>query len=312
MGWYIALQNDMQEKHAIVYIRVSTEDQKDGLSPEVQKSLCLKRAEEAQYEVIEVIDESGISGFKERDGIKKIQQYIKEGKISAIVALSSDRLFRNAPAHMEMMRLAIEREVKVLYVYGSSPDGSATSIMADSVGAVINQFYRDQVSEKVKATLYAKAEAGYFPSLPPVGYHNVDKPNAAVRFGQKVIEPHPLMAPLIKELFAMYSTGIYSVYDLTDLMNERGLRSHKGFPLSPSRVFDLLKNKVYIGEVKWGKAYCKKGKHEPLIDEDTFNRVQAVMESNNHKATRRRKHKWLLAGFIRCATHGRRYVGEWH
>jgi DNA invertase Pin-like site-specific DNA recombinase len=302
----------MDKKQAVVYIRVSTEDQKDGLSPDVQKSLCMKRAEEAGYEVIEVIDESGISGFKERDGIKRIQEYIKEKKISAIVALSSDRLFRNAPAHMEMMRLAIEREVKVLYVYGTSPDGSATSIMADSVGAVINQFYRDQVSEKVKATLYAKVEAGYFPSLPPVGYMNVDKPDAPDRFGKKVIEPHPIMAPLIKELFQLYSTGAYSVYDLTDLMNGRGLRSYKNLPLSPSRVFDLLKNRVYIGEVRWGKAYCKNGKHEPLVDEDIFNRVQAVMATNNHKATRRRKHKWLLAGFVICASHGRRYVGEWH
>jgi site-specific DNA recombinase len=144
------ITTNMEHPQAIVYIRVSTEDQKDGLSPDVQRSLCLNRAQEAGYEVIEVIDESGISGFKERDGIKKIQQYIKEGKVSAIVALSSDRLFRNAPAHMEMMRLAIEREVKVLYVYGTSPDGSATSVMADSVGAVINQFYRDQVSEKIK------------------------------------------------------------------------------------------------------------------------------------------------------------------
>lgn len=303
---------NMEQLQAVVYIRVSTEDQKDGLSPDVQRSLCLKRAEEAKYEVVEVIDESGISGFKERDGIKKIQQYIKDGSVSAIVALSSDRLFRNAPAHMDMMRLAIEREVKVLYVYGTSPDGSATSIMADSVGAVINQFYRDQVSEKVKATLYAKVEAGYFPSLPPVGYHNVDRPNAPDRFGQKVIEPHPVMAPLIKELFGLYSTGVYSVYDLTDLMNGRGLRSHKGLPISPSRVFDLLKNRVYLGEVKWGKAYCKEGKHEPLVDEDIFNRVQAVLATNNHKATRRRKHKWLLAGFVRCANHGRRYVGEWH
>lgn len=302
----------MEKKIAVVYIRVSTEDQKDGLSPEVQEKLCLKRAQEAGYEVLEVIDESGISGFKDREGIRKIEEHIKNGRISAIVALSSDRLFRNAAAHMEMMRLAVEKEVKVLYVYGQSPDGSATSVMADSVGAVINQFYRDQVSEKVKASLYAKVNAGYFPALPPVGYMNVHKPEAADRFAQRVIEPHPVMAPLIKELFQLYATGLYSVFDLTDLMNGRGMRSYKGFPLSASRVFDLLKNRVYIGEVRWGKAFCKEGKHEPLIDEATFNRVQAVLEMNNKKAIRRRKHKWLLAGFVRCAKHDRRYVGEWH
>lgn len=302
----------MEQKHAVVYIRVSTDDQKDGLSPEVQRKLCVKRATDAGYEVLEVLDESGISGFKERAGIRKIQEYIREGKISAVVALSSDRLFRNSGDHIEMMRLVFEREVQVLYVHQASPENNASGILSDSMTAVVNQFYRDQVSDKVKATLYAKVEAGYFPSLPPPGYINVDKPEAPDRFGRKVIEPHPVMAPLIKELFALYSTGVYSVYDLTDLMNDRGLRSYKGFPLSPSRVYELLKNRVYLGEVKWGKAFTADGKHEHLVDEATFNRVQAVLETHNHKATRRRKHKWLLSGFVYCAKHDRRYVGEWH
>ena len=298
--------------HAVVYIRVSTEDQKDGLSPEVQEDLCIKRAESAGYEVLEVIDESGISGFKERVGIKKIEDYIKDGKISAVVALSSDRLFRNTSAHIDMMRLVFQREVQVLYVHQASPENNASSIMTDSMMAVANQFYRDQVSDKVKASLYAKVEAGYFPAQPPVGYRNVDNPDATDRFGRKVIEPDPIMAPFIRELFQLYSTGVYSVYDLTELMNEKGLRSRRGFAFSPSRTFDLLKNRVYLGEVKWGKAYTKNGKHEPLVDEATFNRVQAVLESNNHKASRRRKHTWLLAGFVRCAKHDRRYVAEWH
>lgn len=302
----------MQQKHCVVYIRVSTEDQKDGLSPEVQQRLCLKRASDAEYEVLEVIDESGISGYKDREGIRKIQDYIKEGKISAIVALSSDRLFRNASAHIEMMRLVFERGVQVLYVHQASPENNATGMLSDSMTAVVNQFYRDQISDKVKAALYAKAEAGYFPTLPPPGYYNVEKPDATDRLGRRIIEPHPIMGPLITELFRLYSTGLYSVYDLADVMEKRGLKTYRGKTIAPSVLYNLLKNRVYIGEVKWGKGFAKVGKHQPLTDEATFNRVQGIIFANNHKATRRRKHKWLLAGFVRCANHGRRYVGEWH
>ena len=120
------------------------------------------------------------------------------------------------------------------------------------------------------------------------------------------------MASLITELFQLYATGVYSVYDLTALMNKRGLRSHKGYELSASRVYDLLRNRIYLGEVKWGKAHNKNGKHTPLIDEATFNQVQTVLNSNNHKACRRRKYQWLLSGFLWCTLHSKRYVAEWH
>jgi len=185
--------------------------------------------------------------------------------------------------------------------------------MTDSVLANINQFYRDQISDKVKGALYARVEAGYFPALPPPGYRNIDNPNPnAERLAKKIIVPDSIMAPLITELFQLYSTGVYSVYDLADLMSERGLRSQKGYKLSHSRLYDLLKNRFYIGEVRWGKAFCKEGKHKSLVDEATFNQVQVVMETKNHKACRRRKYQWLLSGFLYCSNHNKRYVAEWH
>jgi hypothetical protein len=179
--------------------------------------------------------------------------------------------------------------------------------------ASFNEMQKLVTSDKVKATLYAKVQAGYFPSIPPVGYINTDNPDPnADRLARKVIVPDSVAAPLIIEIFRLYATGVYNVYDLTDMVNERGLRSHKGYKLSPSRVYDLLKNRIYLGEVRWGKAYNKKGKHTPLIDEATFNQVQVVMETNNHKACRRRKYSWLLSGFVYCANHQKRYVAEWH
>ena len=303
-----------QQESAVVYVRCSTDDQMKGLSPEVQASLCRKRAEDEKYHVLEVLIDDGMSGFKNnRPGIVRIREMISNGEVSAIVALSSDRLFRNTSAHIELMRVIFDKGIRVLYVHQMSPENNATSIMTDTVLATVNQFYRDQVSDKVKASLYAKVDAGYFPAVPAPGYINVENPDPnADRFAKKIIVPDPVAAPLITELFRLYATGVYSVYDLTDLMNRRGLRSHKGYKMSPSRVYDLLKNRVYLGEIKWGKAYNKNGKHTPLIDEATFNQVQVVMETNNHKACRRRKYTWLLAGFLYCSDHAKRYVAEWH
>lgn len=305
----------MEQKYAVVYTRVSTDEQaREGLSLEVQKKLCIDRATQEGYEVLEVITDEGISGFKEnRPGMLRLQQLIEEKKVSAIVALSSDRLYRNSKAHLQLMGLIYVNEIHLIYLHQATPDGSAISKVSDGFIAMMNQFQRDQTSDKVKETLYEKARAGYFPGVAPPGYRNVDNPNPTEgKFSQKIIIPDPVTAPLITEIFRLYATGLYSVYDIADQMAKRGLKSRNGYPLSASRVYDLLRNRIYVGEVHWGKGHCLEGKHEPLIDVDTFNRAQQVLEVNNHKACRRRKHRWLLSGFVYCTEHKRRYVAEWH
>ena len=257
--------NHKKEKPlAVGYVRVSSKDQKDdGLSLEVQEKLCRERAERDGYDLLEILDDGGISGHKaERPGLNHIRNLITTKKIEAVITLASDRMFRNERAHIEFMDLIFENDIRLIYIQQASPENNAHSKMSDRMHANINQYYRDQISDKVKSTLYAKTEAGYFPTIPPAGYVNTDNPDPNVsRVGRKIIVPDPIAAPLITELFRLYATGVYSVYDLADAMSRRGLRSHKGNPLSPSRIYDLLRNRIYLGEVKWGKVHNKNGKH---------------------------------------------------
>ena len=299
---------------AAAYIRVSTRDQKDeGLSLEVQEKLCRERAERDGYDLLEILNDGGISGHEaERPGLNRIRELITENKVQAVVALSSDRIFRNSRAHMEFMDLVFKYQIRLLYVSGATPEDNATSKMSDRVLATINQFYRDQISDKVKDTLYAKAEAGYYPTKPPPGYTNIEIKDAVERLGKRVIIPDPVMGPIITEMFQLYSTGTYSVYVLADMMYAKGLRNRKDGKISTANIYYMLKNRTYVGEVSWGTVHGVVGKHEPLADRLTFNRVQEVMTTHNRKACRRRKYQWLLAGFLTCATHERRYCAEWH
>ncbi|MHB0977944.1 MAG: recombinase family protein [Minisyncoccota bacterium] len=304
-----------KSKLCAVYVRVSTEDQKsEGLSIGVQKNLCQKRAEEEGFDVLEIINDEGISGFKDdRPGLHRLKKLVEEGSLGAVVALESSRLFRNTESHISFMKLAFKYEVKILYVNQASPEDTATSKMTDTILANVNEFYRNLISDKVKEVAYARAEAGYFPAMPPLGYINAENPNpSADKLAKRIIIPDLIMGPLITELFQLYASGVHNTYDLTDWINERGAKSHRGYKLSSSVVYNILKNRIYLGEVKWGKIHNKQGKHKPLINQAIFNRVQALLEEKNHKGCRRRKHQWLLGGFIYCPTHGKRYVAEWH
>jgi len=304
-----------KSQFCIIYLRVSTINQKmDGLSIKVQQDLCERKADSEGYEVLEVINDEGISGFKDdRPGIIKLRKLIENRAIKAIIAVDSSRLFRNTESHIAFMKLAFKFEVKIIYDSQASPEDNAMSKFSDTFIAGANEWFRNQTSDKVKSTLYAKTEAGYSPAPTPLGYINSINPdNSAPSYAKKIITHDPIVGPIITELFNLYASGVHNVYDLTDWINERGVKTRRGYKVSSSVVYNILKNRLYIGEVKWGKVYNKQGKHKPLINESVFNQVQTILEEKNHKGCRRRKYQWLLGGFVYCPIHGKRYVAEWH
>jgi site-specific DNA recombinase len=185
--------------------------------------------------------------------------------------------------------------------------------MASNMFGVVNQYHSDVTREKTVQATTAKAKAGYLPTHAPPGYYNCDNPDKnCEKIARKIIIPHPTHGPLITEAFKLYATGRYNVYELNDLMYEKGLRSQRGKKLPESVMYNLLKNRLYLGEIHWKNIIVKDGKHEPLIDEATFNQVQKLMRDNNGGRCRRRKYKWLLNGYVYCPIHERRFTAEWH
>ena len=96
------------------------------------------------------------------------------------------------------------------------------------------------------------------------------------------------------------------------LLEARGLRSrgdrrHSSQPLGLSRVHELLSYPYYAGIVSYrGKQYS--GRHEPLITQELFDQVQAVLQAHGLAGERDRKHQHYLKGTIRCGTCGCRLV----
>src|ERR1019366_8718003 len=103
--------------------------------------------------------------------------------------------------------------------------------------------------------LLEKAEQGQWPTVAPLGYRNVVGPN-----GKKNIEPDPVRAPLIVRLFEWYSTGKYTIEDVTRMALDAGLafrRSKRGNGQLPTAsVHRILRNRMYTGVFDWkGKTY---------------------------------------------------------
>lgn len=86
-------------KNAAGYVRVSTAEQaKKGISIKNQKMRVLRYAEDNDLTIIEICEDSGISGSKieNRPGMRKLIDLINDKKVEAVVSYKLDRLFRNA------------------------------------------------------------------------------------------------------------------------------------------------------------------------------------------------------------------------
>ena len=95
---------------------------------------------------------------------------------------------------------------------------------------------------------------------------------------------------------------------------EAGLRSRKGLKLSPQSFGQMMRNPIYVGKVE-SPDYdvSAKGNFEPLVDEATFYRAQAVLDGRIVVAgPRQRNHPdFPLRGFVRCEACGRPLTGSW-
>lgn len=303
------------KKLASIYCRVSTQLQaEEGISLDAQESICKEALLKDGYEVFETIRDEGKSGGSlKRKGIQEVINSIVNKKINALYVVSSDRLARNTGDDIWIRQLCRENDVILNCLNQPLAEDNAMSRMVNTVFASFNQMQRDITSEKVTMTMEAKAILGYFPALAPFGYMNIKNPNQAVeKAGQKIIVKDPERAPLLKKAFELYSTGNFNVFDITDVMYEKGLKTKNGKKLSYSRMYEILRNRFYIGEVHWGKVHLKEGKHECLIEKDLFDRVQRLLNTKGLQSCRRRKYQWLLSGFLTCYKHGCKYTAEWH
>lgn len=86
------------------------------------------------------------------------------------------------------------------------------------------------------------------------------------------------------------------------LAGEPILALSKRLGMTPSGVRALLRNRVYLGELRVGE-HLKEAAHEPLLDRETFEAVQTQLDSKVRPA-RNGRAPALLAGLVRCASCG--------
>lgn len=298
---------------ALIYCRVSTDEQAgdERHSLKTQLRLCERAIEDSGiYRLAEdgVYRDPGRSATNmRRPGLQDLLLRIREDKsIRAVFVQDTDRLARNANDHLTIKALFQKAGVKLISVSQPGMEDTPEGNFMDLVIAGVNQLQSQITSRKTLKSMEEKFDEGWWPTKAPIGYLNAGDPDNPKK---RIVVTDPLRAPLIAEMFKLYSTGDYSIVDVRDMMYKKGLVTLAGKMLARSKMFELIRCPFYYGDMHWmGKI--KKGNHEAIITKDIFDRCQRVLAENNRYACRKRRHSFLLNGFVFCALDGRRYVSE--
>ena len=301
-----------QEIGAVVYLRVSTEEQASGpLNLGNQQQRCRGYCEQNGLSVVELFTDPGISARSAaRPEFQKMLRFCKDHRrdISYVVVQDLSRFARNTKDQADAI-VELERHgVHVRSVYEPNVDETAAGKLAANMLGAFNQYFSDSLSEKMKDRMRASVAAGRFPWRAPIGYKNV---------GGKIgpnIAPDDDKAHFVRKAFELVATGLYKKTEVLQIITEEGLRTGNGKPLSPQTFQAVLKNSLYCGWVTMPSAENfepVKGLHEPIVSEEVFNQVQRVLTGKRPSAAPKRKHNpaFPLKCFVKCEVCGTPLTG---
>jgi DNA invertase Pin-like site-specific DNA recombinase len=287
---------------AVIFCRVSSKEQEEsGYSLPSQEKLLTEYSQSKGLQIDKVFSLSeSAGGSKQRKLFGEMLEYLKTKKIKNLIVEKTDRLTRNIrDAVLVNDWIENDEEKQVHFVKENfilHKNSKSNEKFIWNIKVSVAQYYLDNLSEEVKKGQKEKIAEGWLPTKPPYGYKTIGEQ------GHKIHVVDEEVALIIKKMFELYGTGIYSILKLSKEMHKLGLRGHTGKLVPKSRIHRLLNDPFYIGDFVW-KGEIYKGKQQPIIDRDLFEKVQRHLRSKN--TPKYSKHDYNFKGAFRChSCHG--------
>lgn len=295
---------------AVIYTRVSSDEQVKNLSLDVQEKTCREFCARSGWEVEKVYREEGESA-KTADRTRLTEMLgdlrRKPGLVEIVVVYDTSRFARDVYVHASLKQLLMGLGVKLRAATQPLED-SAAGRAIEGVFAVFNQLDNELRAEKISAGIREAKARGLWPHKAPLGY--INGRSAA---GLKCITFDSERARLIQRGYDLVLEGT-GVGEALRRVTAMGLRGSTGRPLRHQEFRKLLQNPFYKGvvaSVKWGVEVA--GQHESLVDPGTWAGVQVVLAGGARPelqvAHGKANPEFPLRGFIRCDHCGKPLTG---
>ena len=303
----------VRQKMAVIYLRVSSEEQVDNYSLETQEEICTREAAKNNLQVLDIFREKGKSAknIAGRPTLVEMLEYCRKHKkeIDSVIVYRLDRISRQTSDYLSIRKKLTECEITL--ISATEPTGnSPTEKFVETMLAGFAQMDNDVKGERTRNGLRKRLMAGLPNGGVAIGYVNQD--GYAIK--------HPKYFDILKEGWLLMATGTKSLREVTELLNEQGMMEqrtgHKEYPIRVQTLGRIFHNKFYMGKITSRKYGLEvQGQHTPMVSEEQFYQVQDVLDGRNtrYAASMGRRvqdnEKFPLRRLVKCGICGQSFTG---
>lgn len=268
-----------EKKYYLVYARKSseTEDRQAQSIPDQLKALN-ELAKSKNLNILKTFSESKSAKAPGRPEFNAMISLINERQdIKGIIAWKLNRLSRNPVDSGSLQWLLQAQAIDEIVTINKTYIEEDSDYIMSVEGAGANRFIRDLRSDTWRG-INTKLEKGQFPGMAPIGYQN----NPGKKQGDRNIDTHPIEFPLLRKIFDLALTGVFTVEYLRQEAKRLGLRTKIGNIISVSTTNYILRNPFYTGKFFYnGKIY--QGTHTAMISEAEYDILQDILSGRDRR-----------------------------
>lgn len=308
-------------KKVAIYCRVSTVEQaEEGYSIDEQNLKIREYCEREGHEIYNLYEDRGISGknITNRPGIKQLLQDATENKFDLVIVWKLNRISRKLLDILNIVELLNKHNIAFRSLTENFETETPSGKLQLNIMGAIGEFERETIAENVKMGLLARAKEGRWNGGVVLGYDIVEIPNEGKKRKNTRLEINEKEANTVRRIFELYSQG-YGYKAVVNRINKEGYKTKRNKQFAVSTVKEILKNPVYIGKIRynvrqdWGKKrrnninanpILSDGQHEPIIDIQTWNKVQVILKERSKKHNKIYDSEFPLTGILKCPVCG--------
>ena len=293
----------MTGRRAGIYARISLDDG-TALGVGRQVDDCTAEALRRGWTVVDQYVDNNVSASKSkpRPEYTRLLDDVEQGRIDAVIVWDVDRLTRK-PAELEtFIDLADRHGLSLASVGGeidlATPQGRLTARIKGSVA----RHEAEQMGRRIARKAEQTAREGLSTAGPtPFGYERrmVPREGGSLR----MLAPYEPEARWIRDAYARLLSGD-TLRQISLDMDAAGVKGRRGNRIVGSVLGNMLRRPVYAGIRVYKGERLGAGEWEPLVDMETFDRAQAILDAPGRFHTRGTAPRYLLSGIAVCGRCG--------
>lgn len=296
------------------YCRVSTDKSDQLNSLETQKNFFIEYTKKHGHNLVQLYADEGISGtkIKNRKEFLRLMNDARRGLFEMVAVKDISRFARNTVDLLQSVRALKALGIETTFLTANMSVLGQSEFVLTIFGALAQEESAN-TSKRIKFGKKMNAEKGRVPNL-VYGYDKI----IGEYFDMSI---NPAEAKIVRQIYDWYTNEGHGSAKISNMLNERGLKTKRNCNWSQNAVSRILTNELYTGKIINGKQEvsdfltgARRQKEEAdwmvtkrpdlrIIEPEQFQKAQEIL-SDRHRVFQikgeRHSNKYLFSTVIKC------------